>query len=97
MEIDDVFYEARGSAFALAHFLKAIEHDFAKVLEDKNALVNLRQIIRELEDAQQAVNSPMILNGSPFGFFANHSLVLANYISRANAAIIDLRKLLERG
>jgi hypothetical protein len=39
----------------------------------------------------------MILNGSQFGFFANHSLVMANYISRANAAIIDLRKLLERG
>jgi hypothetical protein len=38
-----------------------------------------------------------VLNGSPFGFFANHSLVMANYISRANAAIIDLRQLLERG
>jgi hypothetical protein len=96
-EIDDVFYEARGSAFALAQFLKAIDQDFAKVLEDKNARVSLRQIIRELEDAQRPVNSPMILNGSPFGFFANHSLVMANYISRANASIIDLRKLLERG
>jgi hypothetical protein len=96
-EIDDVFYEARGSAFALAQFLKAIDQDFAKVLEDKNARVSLRQIIRELEDAQQPVKSPMILNGSPFGFFANHSLVMANYISRANASIIDLRKLLERG
>lgn len=96
-EIDDVFYEARGSAFALAQFLQAIDRDFAKVLEDKNARVSLRQIIRELEDAQQPVHSPMILNGSPFGFFANHSLVMANYISRANASIIDLRKLLERG
>ncbi len=96
-EIDDVFYEARGSAFALSQFLKAIDQDFAKVLEDKNARVSLRQIIRELEDAQRPMNSPMILNGSPFGFFANHSLVMANYISRANASIIDLRKLLERG
>ncbi|HEY6894026.1 MAG TPA: DUF2333 family protein, partial [Rhodanobacteraceae bacterium] len=33
----------------------------------------------------------------PFGFFANHSLVMANYISRANAAVIDLRELLRRG
>jgi hypothetical protein len=39
----------------------------------------------------------MILNGTPFGFFANHSLVMANYISRANAAVIDLRELLRRG
>jgi hypothetical protein len=38
-----------------------------------------------------------VLNGRPFGFFANHSLVMANYISRANAAIIDLRELLRRG
>jgi hypothetical protein len=96
-EIDDVFYEARGSAFALAQFLKAIDHDFANVLEDKNARVSLQQVIRELEDAQKPVHSPIILNGSPFGFFANHSLVMANYISRANATVIELRKLLERG
>jgi hypothetical protein len=29
--------------------------------------------------------------------FANHSLVMASYISRANAAVIDLRNLLEQG
>jgi hypothetical protein len=96
-QIDDVFYEARGSTWALLHFLRAIEHDFEPVLRDKNALVSLKQIIRELEETQHGLGSPMVLNGSPFGFFANHSLVMANYISRANAAIIDLRQLLERG
>jgi hypothetical protein len=39
----------------------------------------------------------MILNGKGFGVLANHSLVMASYISRANAAIIDLRDLLTRG
>jgi hypothetical protein len=39
----------------------------------------------------------MILNGSPFGVLANHSLVMANYLSRANAAVIDLRQLLSQG
>jgi len=97
LEIDDVFYEARGQTWALWHFLKAVERDFDPVLRDKNALVSLRQIIRELEEAQTNVWSPMILNGSQFGFFANHSLVMANYVSRANASIIDLRKLLDRG
>lgn len=96
-QIDDVFYEARGSTWALLHFLKAIEHDFEPVLRDKNALISLKQIIRELEESQHGLGSPIVLNGSPFGFFANHSLVMANYISRANAAIIDLRRLLERG
>ena len=96
-EIDDVFYEARGTAWALTHFLKAVEMDFAEVLEKKNARVSLQQIIRELEASQQPVFSPMILNGSGFGMLANHSLVMASYISRANAAIIDLRDLLSRG
>lgn len=97
LEIDDIFYEARGSAWALIHFLKAVEIDFGSVLEKKNALVSLRQIIRELEATQQPVWSPIILNGTGFGFVANHSLVMASYISRANAAVIDLRNLLEQG
>lgn len=97
LEIDDVFYEARGTAWALIHFLKAVEVDFADILAKKNAQVSLRQIIRELEDTQEGIYSPMILNGSGFGFVANHSLVMASYISRANAAIINLRDLLSRG
>jgi len=96
-EIDDVFYEARGAAWALVHFMKAIERDFESVLQKKNALISLRQIVRELEAAQDPIWSPMILNGSGFGLFANHSLVMASYISRANAAVIDLRDLLKQG
>jgi hypothetical protein len=67
------------------------------VLEDKNATVSLRQIIRELEEALAPVRSPIILNGSGFGIFANHSLVLASYISRAHSAVADLRALLQQG
>lgn len=96
-KIDDVFYEARGTTWALIHFLKAIEKDFADVLAKKNATVSLKQIIRELEATQVSVFSPMILNGSGFGMIANHSLVMASYISRAHAAIIDLRELLTQG
>ena len=96
-KIDDIFYEARGTSWALIHLLRAIEIDFADVLENKNATVSVRQIIRELEATQDTVWSPLILNGSGFGILANHSLVMANYISRANAAIIDLRRLLEQG
>ncbi len=97
LEIDDVFYEARGAAWALVHLMKAVERDFESVLQKKNALISLRQIVRELEATQEAIWSPMILNGSGFGLFANHSLVMASYISRANAAVIDLRDLLVQG
>lgn len=96
-EIDDIFYEARGQAWALLHLLRAVERDFGEVLEDKNARVSLLQIVRELEGTQKAIWSPVILNGTGFGFTANHSLVMASYISRANAAIIDLRALLAQG
>lgn len=96
-ELDDVFYEARGSAWALLHILNAVEVDFEEVLKRKNAVVSLRQIIRELEATQQPTLSPVILNGSGFGVFANYSLTMANYIARANAAVIDLRDLLQRG
>ncbi len=96
-KIDDNFYEARGQAYALLHILKAIEIDFEPVLKNKNAGASVRQIIRELEETQNNIWSPMILNGSGFGLLANHSLVMANYISRANAQIADLRLLLQRG
>ncbi|MGB1198253.1 MAG: DUF2333 family protein [Thalassotalea sp.] len=96
-KIDDVFYESRGATWALLHFLKAVEIDFHDVLEKKNARVSLQQIIRELEASQESIWSPMILNGSGFGMLANHSLVMANYISRANAGLIDLNDLLSQG
>lgn len=96
-EIDDVFYQARGASWALIHLLRAVELDFADVLKKKNALISLQQIIRELEASQQSITSPVILNGRGFGIFANYSLVMASYISRANAATIDLRNLLAQG
>ena len=96
-KIDDNFYEARGTAWALIQFMRAAEIDFRSVLEKKNALPSFRQIIRELEATQQPVRSPLILNGSGLGMFANHSLVMSSYISRANAAVADLRTLLADG
>lgn len=97
LEIDNVFYESRGATWALLHFLQAVEYDFNDVLEKKNARISLQQIIRELEATQETVWSPMILNGNGFGYVANHSLAMANYISRANAALIELSELLAQG
>jgi len=96
-EVDNVFFEARGTAWALVHFFRATEFDFAHVLADKNAEASVRQIIRELEASLEGLTSPIILNGSGFGLFANHSLVMANYLARANAAVINLRELLDQG
>jgi hypothetical protein len=97
LQIDNEFFEARGSAWALLQFMRAVERDFAGVLADKNAAVSIEQIIRELEGALGPISSPIIFNGKGYGFFANHSLVLASYLSRAHSAIIDVRELLAQG
>lgn len=96
-KVDDIFFEARGTSWALVHFFRAAEFDFAQVLGDKNAKASVRQIIRELEASLQPLHSPMILNGGGYGLFANHSLVMANYLARANASVINLRDLLDQG
>ena len=96
-KIDDAFYEARGTGWALLHIFRAVEVDFRKVLNDKNAMASVKQIIIELEGTQRPMWSPVVLNGSGFGVLANHSLTMAAYLSRASAAISDMRDLLSRG
>jgi hypothetical protein len=94
LEVDDHFYEARGYCWALLHIMRAIERDFHETLKVKAAEAQIHQIIRELEATQATILSPVVLNGSGFGIFANYSLTLATYISHATAALIDLRSLL---
>jgi hypothetical protein len=93
-QLDDVFYEARGSSWAMIALLQGVEIDFSSALKDKNAQASYEQIIRELAATQQPVYSPIILNGDGFGFVANHSLVMASYLARAQAAVVDCRRLL---
>jgi len=97
LEIDDIFYEARGYSWALLHMMKALAIEFDLVLRDKNAQVSMQQVIRDLEGATSRMWSPVVLNGHGFGFVANHSLILASYIARANTAVLDLRILLQQG
>ena len=97
MEIDNVFYEARGACWALLHILKAIKHDFSDILLDKRAMNTVDNMIQAMENALTPTLSPVVLNGDGFGLFANYSLAMANYIARANAAALDLRDVMNRG
>ena len=97
LEIDDVFYEARGASWALLHILRAIKHDFKDILLDKRAMRTVDIMIKSLENALEPILSPMILNGDGYGLFANYSLTMANYIARCNAAALDLRDIMNRG
>jgi hypothetical protein len=95
--IDNIFYEARGSSWALLHILKAIKYDFHDILLDKRAMNTVDIMIKALENALAPTLSPMVLNGSGYGLFANYSLTMATYIARANAAALDLRDIMNRG
>jgi hypothetical protein len=96
-EVDHVFYCARGYSWAFAHIMQAIAIDFDPALEDKNARETMAQIGRDLQGAIKPMYSPVVFNGRGYGLLANHSLVIGSYIARVNAAVIDLRLLLQQG
>ncbi|MCL7940853.1 DUF2333 family protein [Halomonas sp. ATCH28] len=81
--VDEVFFEARGQAWALMHLLEAVQRDQADVLDSAGVTERWGQLVAELQRSQRRLWSPLVLNGSGFGIFANHSLVLANHMVRA--------------
>ncbi|WP_058556027.1 DUF2333 family protein [Thiohalocapsa sp. ML1] len=95
--VTEVFYCARGYAWSLLHLMRAVEQDFGPMLADKHAEAQVARIIQDLSGAIKRLRSPVVLNGNGLGFFANHSMVAASYIARVNAAMIDLRLLMEQG
>lgn len=92
LEIDNAFYRARGSAWALLHLMRAVQIDFAESLDKHKLTPRADEIVRVLEATQKGVWSPVILSGYEFGLFANHSLVMASYIARAAQGIETLEK-----
>lgn len=95
--IDDAFFEARGYSWALTHIVKAVLIDCSDTIEVRNIGEQLRQITLNLDEGLEPILVPIVLNGSGYGIFANYSLTLANYLSRASGAAVDVRNLLLRG
>lgn len=97
--IDNTYWEARGAAWALVHYLRAIEQDFGEVLRGKNSRLTVKQLIHELEETQNTHYFPMVLNGSPDYILPtpNDSLVLANRFSRAAIILSKLTLELKEG
>ncbi|SEM96277.1 DUF2333 family protein [Halomonas caseinilytica] len=96
--VDNVFFEARGQAWALRHLLAAMRRDQADVIEAAGLAERWDALTVELERSQRRLWSPVVLNGSGFGIFANHSLVMASHVLRARDLVRELAgKLPESG
>jgi hypothetical protein len=81
--VDNIFFEARGSGWALAQLLEGVQRDQADVLDEAGVRGEWERLLAELEMTQRRLWSPVVLNGSGFGVFANHSLVMALHMTRA--------------
>ncbi|MBB3140114.1 DUF2333 family protein [Halomonas organivorans] len=92
--VDNVFFEARGQTWALHRLLTAVGRDRAEWLEDAGLAARWGMLVAELERSQRRLWSPVVLNGSGFGIFANHSLVMANHVLRARDLSRELAKAL---
>ncbi|ELA8176619.1 DUF2333 family protein [Vibrio alginolyticus] len=99
LEVDDVYWNARGQAWALLAAFKAIRTDFAVTLEDKSAAPLVDQIILSLEFVLRPVESPYIFNGSKhsYGYTPNYSQLINSDLTRASNTIGELLSLLSNG
>lgn len=94
--VDDVFHEARGTGWALVLLVEGVQRDHADVIAAAGASEAWERLRVVLERTQRRLWSPVVLNGSGFGFFANHSLVMANHLLQARDLARSLADDLER-
>jgi hypothetical protein len=92
---DDLFYQVKGAAYGYAVLFKALETDFAPVIND----LRLQPLWVAASDALAEVASlrpRIVLDGPPDGaLFANHLAAQGFYLLRAQARIADLVKSLK--
>jgi hypothetical protein len=93
--IDDNFYYAQGVGWGVLELMRAVRVDFARVLEDKNAVEITDLIISSLEESQ--FDPVIVTNGSKGGILANHSSNLKAYLDDARQKMGSLITILKQG
>ncbi len=94
-DIDDNFYYAQGVGFALLGLVQAMQQDFRKVLEDKNAVEITGLIVASLRESQ--FEPWIVTNGSKGGLLANHSSNLKAFLDDARQKMNSLITILKQG
>jgi len=95
-QVDNLFYRARGSAWALLNLCRGIQVDFHQVLVDKNALSTFKSLETALAATQRPMYSPIVFSGDNFGLLANHTLTMAAFLATADATAINLQALMQQ-
>lgn len=90
-ERDDVFYQVRGGAYVMYHVMLAMRTDCEDLFNSSKAMGIVNRVLNELENANNPMRSPMVLNGKEFGFMQNHSMVMAAHLAKAHLAVQELQ------
>jgi len=88
--IDKSYYRAQGTMFATVQILKAVQVDFAEVLNAKQAADILSNLIQKVESDQNYMADPwVVMNG--YGGTVSHPALLNQAIQGANREMDKLR------
>jgi len=85
--VDNVFHQARGQTWALRQLLEAVERDQSDAIASAGLDEDWQRLLVEIERSQRQLWSPVVLNGSGFGVFANYPLMMAHDLTRARTII----------
>lgn len=90
---DDLFYQVKGQVYAYTVVLKALEHDFSKLLSDREVTGLYSELLRSMSEAA-TLDPLLVVNGAADGVFANHLSVQGFYLLRARTQLKEVTNIL---
>jgi len=90
---DDLFYETKGKLFAYAVILRALEEDFAKVINDRELASIYKELLHSMESAA-TLDPTVVINGASDGTLANHLSMQGFYLLRARTQLKEVNNIL---
>ena len=93
---DDIFYHVKGMLYAYSLIIKALQHDFDKIISDWDLITTWQNLVTSL-DMAAALSCLIITNGAPDGLlFPNHLLTQGFYLFRVRTQLGELTSILQK-
>lgn len=90
---DDLFYETKGKVYAYTVILRALEQDFASVIQDRELGSIYSELLRSMESAA-SLDPMVVFNGAADGTLANHLSMQGFYLLRARTQLKEVTNIL---